>query len=311
MENIRIGILGYGNLGRAVERIVEAQNDMELVGVYSRRKLDHPLWKSVPMLYNREPIDVLVLCGGSATDLPHQTPAFASLYNIVDSFDHHQEIEHHYKRVDRAAKEGNHLALISCGWDPGLLSMIRVLFSAVFKEARVLTFWGKGISQGHSDAIRRIKGVKDARQYTVPLEPAAEVLKSFFEENHEPSATELHRRECYVVAEDGADLQRIENEIRSMPDYFAGYDTTVHFISQEKLEKNHGEFPHGGTVMCIGAEATGTFRLELSSNPDFTAAILISYVRAVYQMWKEGENGCKTVLEVPLSKLCQDIFIHM
>ncbi len=311
MEKIKIGILGYGNLGKGVEKAVSLQQDMELVGIYSRRALDHPMAKSIHMLCKGEAIDVLILCGGSATDLPEQTPEYARYYNVVDSFDHHEMIEAHYHRVDKAAKEGGRLALISCGWDPGLFSMMRALFNAVMSSPNVFTFWGKGISQGHSDAIRRIKGVKDARQYTVPLESAMKAVMSNAIGADKLAPTDMHRRECFVVAEEGADLQRIEREIKEMLDYFAGYDTAVHFISQEKLMAEHGEFPHGGTVIGANDGVIGSFKLELSSNPDFTAGILVASARAVHSMWKEGQTGCRTILQVPLEKLCADMFMHM
>lgn len=311
MEKIRIGILGYGNLGKAVEKAVKRQPDMELTGIYSRRNLEHPLMKSIHMLKSGEPLDVLILCTGSATDLPEQTPAFAQKYHVVDSFDHHQQIPLHYSKVDTAAKAGGKLALVSCGWDPGLFSMMRALFSAVMPKARVYTFWGKGISQGHSDAIRRIHGVKDARQYTVPRQSVIEAVNSYSIGTDILAPTEMHRRECYVVAEEGADLQRIEAEIKSMPDYFAGYETTVHFISQEKLDEEHQGFPHGGTVIGNGEEAGGAFSLALSSNPDFTAGVLTAYARAVFREAQKGGTGCRTVMEMPLSLLCEDIFIHI
>lgn len=311
MEKLKIGILGYGNLGKAVEKKVKRQPDMELAGIYSRRNLDHPLAKNLDMLYKGESIDVLILCGGSATDLPVQTPEFAKLYSLVDSFDHHELIPEQYRKVDAAAREGGHLALIACGWDPGLFSMMRALFTAVLTQPRVHTFWGRGISQGHSDAIRRLQGVKDARQYTVPLESVMEEVNANTVGSRELTPAGMHRRECYVVLEAGADPVQIEKEIKEMPDYFAGYDTAVHYISQEKLDQEHSGFPHGGVVMGSGEGAAGTFKLNLSSNPDFTAGILTAYARAVYSMWKEGQTGCRTVLEIPLSKLCTDMFMHM
>ena len=311
MEMIKIGILGYGNLGKGVEKAVCKQPDMELKGIYSRRTLVHPLYKNIDTLAKEEDLDVLILCGGSATDLPSQTPVYAKQYNVVDSFDHHQKIAAHYQQVDAAARNGDRLALISCGWDPGLFSIIRTLFKTVLPESQVYTFWGKGISQGHSDAVRRIKGVKDARQYTIPLEYAMEKVRSGFANPEEMTAAKMHRRACYVVAEPGADLTRIEREIKSMPDYFAGYDTEVHFISQEKLEKEHGGFPHGGRVLGIGSGVSGEFQLDIFSNPEFTAGILVAYARAVCQMWKAGERGCRTVLEIPFSRLCSDMFMHM
>lgn len=309
MEKIKIGILGYGNLGKGVEKAVKRQEDMKLMGIYSRRQLEHPLAKGVDRLGNGEDLDVLIICGGSATDLPEQTPEFAKQYHVVDSFDHHQEIKAHYHRVNQAARSGGKLALISCGWDPGLFSMIRALFSAVLPDGEVFTFWGKGISQGHSDAIRRIKGVKDARQYTVPMESAVIAAKNGTLGTM--SATAMHKRECYVVAEEGADLCRIEREIKNMPDYFAGYETSVHFISQETLEQEHQGFPHGGMVLASNGASVASFRLELESNPKFTASVLTAYARAVYKMAKEGGIGCRTVLEIPIGMLCEDMFIHI
>ena len=311
MEKIKIGILGYGNLGKAVEKAVNVQQDTELAGIYSRRTLDHPLVKPVEMLEERADIDVLILCTGSAMDLPEQTPKYARLYNVVDSFDHHQKIRRHYSTVDQAAREGGKLALISCGWDPGLFSMMRLLFSVVLPGVTTATFWGKGISQGHSDAIRCIRGVKDARQYTVPLESAIEKVRAGITNPKEMMAVNMHRRQCYVVAEAEADLLRIEDEIKSMPDYFEGYETTVEFISQEKLEEEHSGLPHGGTVLGVGKGTTASFQLDLSSNPDFTADILTAYARAVHHLAKEGETGCRIMPEIPFSKLCPDMFIHM
>ncbi|MBR4020192.1 MAG: diaminopimelate dehydrogenase [Firmicutes bacterium] len=311
MEKIKIGILGFGNLGMAVGKAVSRQPDMELTGIYSRRKLDHLLVKSVDVLSKGEDIDVLILCGGSATDLPKQTPQFASLYNVIDSFDHHQQIPQHYAAVDQAAREGGRLALISCGWDPGLFSMMREMFSALLPDSNVFTFWGRGISQGHSDAIRRIKGVKDARQYTVPLEYAVEAVKAGLAEAEDMKPEKMHRRECFVVAEEGADKNRITYEIENMPDYFAGYETTVHYISQENMDAEHRGFPHGGTVAGAGESAKCTFKLELESNPEFTAWVLIAYARAVYKMAQKGETGCRTVLEIPVSLLCEKMFMHV
>ena len=308
MENIKIGIVGYGNLGKGVELVVHGRNDMELVGVFTRRNPEticphFAETKVFPTSGLDEPqdIDVLILCGGSAVDLPWQTPKYAARYNVVDSFDHHEEIPEHFRRVDAAARAGGKLALISCGWDPGIFSLMRGLFGEVFPKGNTYTFWGKGISQGHSDAIRRIKGVKDARQYTIPLTSAMEEVMT----NPDVALTtkEMHRRECFVVAEEGADLQRIEKEIKTIPDYFAGYETTVHFISQEILEKEHGEFPHGGTVMRAGEMAKMSYQLELKSNPNFTAGVLVAYARAVYKMACDGDVGCRTVLDVPMGEL--------
>ena len=315
MEKIKVGILGYGNLGKAAEKAVKKQKDMELTGIYSRRELEHPLAGHIDMLRRGEDIDVLLLCSGSAADLPMQTPEFARLYHVVDSFDHHQLIEEHYRKVDAAARECGKLALISCGWDPGLFSMMRLLFAAVLPAPQVFTFWGKGISQGHSDAIRRIKGVKDARQYTVPLESSIEAVRSQAAKAVGFGPADMHRRECYVAVEEGADLSRIEREIKSMPDYFAGYETIVHFISQEKLETEHRGFSHGGIVLGVGdmtaPAVTASFQLDLASNPDFTAGVLAAYARAIYKMKEAGETGCRTVMEIPLGMLCEDMFMHI
>lgn len=320
MKKIKIGILGYGNLGKGVELAVSRQEDMNLTGVYTRRNprdietiFSTTKVFSVNALRQKQDIDVLILCTGSATDLPVQTPEYAKMYHVVDSFDHHEQIPAHFKAVDEAAKAGAKLALISCGWDPGLFSLMRSLFAAIFPKENLYTFWGKGISQGHSDAIRRIKGVKDARQYTIPKESILKAVK--VGASPSPSAIEMHQRECYVVPEEGADLDCIAREIKSMPDYFQGYDTNIYFISQEILQAEHCGFPHGGTVMLTGH--TGQlqnelekviFQLELDSNPNFTAHVLVAYARAVYHMAEKAEVGCRTVLDIPVSALCQSMF---
>ena len=309
---IRIGIFGYGNLGRGIESAIRQNPDMTLAAVFTRR--DPSTLKinteGVPVLHVDDApsmvgkIDVMVLCGGSATDLPNQTPAIASLFNCVDSFDTHAKIPQHFEAVDTAAKENGHLAMISVGWDPGLFSLMRAYTGAVLPSGKDYTFWGKGVSQGHSDAIRRIDGVIDARQYTVPVDEALSAVRS-------GSAPELttrqkHTRECFVVAEDGADKARIENEIKTMPNYFADYDTTVNFISLEELRANHSGIPHGGFVIRSGKtgfdESSNNiieFSLKLDSNPEFTSSVIVAYARAIYRLSAEGICGAKTVLDIP------------
>ncbi len=307
---IRIGILGYGNLGRGVELAVGHCPDMELAGVFTRRdpagvKIAtegvgvYSLDRAEAMA---DEIDVMILCGGSATDLPQQTPRFARLFNVVDSFDTHANIPQHFAQVDAAAKAGGKVAAISVGWDPGMFSLNRLLAQSILPQGQSYTFWGKGVSQGHSDAIRRIDGVKDARQYTIPVLQALEAVRA-------GSAPELttrqkHTRECFVVAEEGADLARIEREIVTMPNYFSDYDTTVHFISQEELERDHSGIPHGGFVIHTGKTGGENnhvieYSLKLDSNPEFTASVLVAYARAVCRMNREGQSGCKTVFDVP------------
>ena len=308
---MRIAIYGYGNLGRGVESAIRQNADMELVAVFTRRE---PASVKVATegvkVYNiadaeahKDEIDVLVLCGGSATDLPEQTPAMAKLFNVIDSFDTHARIPEHFANVDKVAKENGHIALISCGWDPGMFSLNRLYANAVLPQGKDYTFWGKGVSQGHSDAIRRIEGVQDAKQYTIPVESALEAVRSG--ENPELTTRQKHIRECYVVAKEGADKAKIEAEIKNMPNYFADYDTTVHFISQEELDRNHSGIPHGGFVIRSGKTGWDNeynniieYSLKLDSNPAFTSAVLVSYARAVYRMKKEGATGCKTVFDV-------------
>ena len=309
---IRIGIMGYGNLGRGVEYAVAQNPDMQLAAVFTRRDPAsiRTLTPDVPVLAAdkaaemQDKIDVMILCGGSATDLPKQTPALARLFNVVDSFDTHACIPEHFAAVDAAAKEGGTLALISAGWDPGLFSLNRVYASAVLPQGETYTFWGKGVSQGHSDAIRRIEGVQDARQYTVPVESALEAVRS----GAQPVLTtrQKHTRECFVVAKPGADTARIEKEIKEMPNYFADYDTTVHFISEEELLRDHAGLPHGGMVIRTGKTGKDCgnthvieYKLTLDSNPEFTSSILVAYARAVWRMHEAGQQGCKTVLDVP------------
>lgn len=309
---IRIGILGYGNLGKGVESAIRQNPDMELVAVFTRRdpqslqvRTEGVRVFSADALENmQDEIDVLILCGGSATDLPVQTPKYAALYNVVDSFDTHARIPEHFDDVDRAARQGGKIGIISCGWDPGMFSLNRLYANCILPEGKDYTFWGKGVSQGHSDAIRRVKGVKDARQYTIPVPSALEAVRRG--ENPELTTRQKHTRECFVVAEEGADKARIENEIKTMPNYFADYDTTVHFISQEELQRDHSGIPHGGFVIrCgkTGRDGENThiieYSLKLDSNPEFTASILAAYARAAYRMNREGQSGGKTVFDVP------------
>ncbi len=308
---IRIGIFGYGNLGRGIECAVKQNPDMELCAVFTRRPPETVsiLTEGVPVYHADEAaahtneIDVMILCGGSATDLPVQTPALAKLYNVVDSFDTHAKIPEHFANVDAAAKEGGNVALISVGWDPGMFSLNRAYASAVLPQGADYTFWGKGVSQGHSDAIRRIDGVLDAKQYTIPVDEALEAVRSG--SNPELTTRQKHTRECFVVAKEGADLARIENEIKTMPNYFADYDTTVHFISMDELKRDHSGIPHGGFVIRSGktgwnSEKTAIieYSLKLDSNPEFTASVITAYARAAYRMSKKGECGCKTVFDV-------------
>ena len=309
---MRIGILGYGNLGRGVECAVKQNPDMELVAVFTRRNPEtvQILTPGVPVLSINEAekmqaqIDVLILCGGSATDLPVQTPAFAKYFNVVDSFDTHAKIPEHFAAVDTAAKAAGKVGIISVGWDPGMFSLNRMYANAILPDGCDYTFWGKGVSQGHSDAVRRIAGVKNARQYTIPVPEALEAVRNG--QNPVLSTRQKHTRECFVVAEEGADLARIENEIKTMPNYFSDYDTTVHFISEEEMKQNHSGIPHGGMVIRSGK--TGTqgenqhiieYSLKLDSNPEFTASVIVAYARAAFRMNQEGQTGCKTVFDVP------------
>lgn len=309
--SIRIGILGYGNLGRGVECAIRQNPDMELAAVFTRRNPSEVsiLTPGAAVCSYSEAkewkgkIDVLILCGGSATDLPEQTPEFARIFNVVDSFDTHARIPEHFAGVDQAAKEAGTVGIISVGWDPGMFSLNRMYANAILPEGKDYTFWGKGVSQGHSDAIRRISGVKNAKQYTIPVEAALESVRSG--EHPELTTRQKHTRECFVVLEEGADPAKIEEEIRTMPNYFADYDTTVHFISEEELQKNHGGIPHGGFVIHSGRtgweqEHTHVieYSLKLDSNPEFTASVLTAYARAAWRLSSEGAVGCKTVLDV-------------
>ncbi len=308
---IRIGIMGYGNLGRGIEAAVRQNPDTELVAVFSRRdpssvvtKTGVPVYSADDILEFKDEIDVLVLCGGSATDLPVQTPLYAENFTVVDSFDTHAKIPEHFENVDAAAKKNGNIAVISCGWDPGMFSLNRLYASAVLPDGKDYTFWGKGVSQGHSDAIRRIDGVVDAKQYTIPIEEALEAVRSG--KNPELSVREKHLRECFVVAEEGADKARIEEEIKTMPNYFADYDTIVHFISAEELRRNHSGIPHGGFVIRSGKTGLNCennhiieYSLKLDSNPEFTSSVIVAYARAAYRMKIEGMSGCKTVFDIP------------
>lgn len=308
---MRVGILGYGNLGRGVESAIRQNPDMELVAVFTRRNPeDLKIQTETAVVLNvseienwQDKIDVLILCGGSATDLPVQTPKYAKMFNVIDSFDTHAKIPEHFENVDKAAKEGGKVAVISVGWDPGLFSLNRMYANAILPDGNDYTFWGRGVSQGHSDAIRRIDGVKDAKQYTVPIEKALQSVKNG--ENPVLTTREKHTRECYVVLEDGADAKKVEQEIVTMPNYFADYDTTVHFITEEELKKNHSGIPHGGFVLRSGVTGFNKdekhlieYSLKLDSNPGFTSCVLIAYARAAYKLAKEGYCGCKTVFDI-------------
>jgi len=312
----RIGILGYGNLGRGIECAVRETSDMELVAVFTRRDPSTvtirtenvPVVSVSDILDWKDQIDVLVLCGGSATDLPVQTPEYAKYFNVIDSFDTHANIPQHFAAVDASAKEGGHTAMISVGWDPGMFSLIRAYSSAVLPNGKDYTFWGKGVSQGHSDAIRRIEGVADAKQYTIPVDAALDAVRSG--KNPELTTREKHTRECFVVAKEGADLARIENEIKTMPNYFADYDTTVHFISAEELKRDHSGIPHGGFVIRSGKTGENLehnhiieYSLKLDSNPEFTASVIVACARAAVRMNGEGAKGCKTMFDIPPSYL--------
>ncbi len=310
--SIRIGILGYGNLGRGVECAIKHNPDLELKAVFTRRdpasvkiltetaKVYH-VEEAVKM---KDEIDVMILCGGSATDLPEQTPEYAKYFNVVDSFDTHARIPEHFEAVDKAAKESGKTALISAGWDPGMFSLNRLYANAIMPAGKDYTFWGKGVSQGHSDAVRRIEGVIDARQYTIPVEKALEAVRNG--ENPELTTREKHTREVFVVAAEGADKAKIENEIKTMPNYFDEYDTTVHFITEEEMKRDHAGLPHGGFVIRTGKTGWNDehnhvieYSLKLDSNPEFTSSVIAAYARAVYRMNQEGQTGCKTVFDIP------------
>ena len=309
--SIRIGIMGYGNLGRGIECAVRQNPDMELAAVFTRRdpKTVSVLTEDVAVCSVSEAeqwkdkIDVMILCGGSATDLPEQTPKYASMFNVVDSFDTHARIPEHFANVDAAAKESGKVGIISVGWDPGMFSLNRLYANAILPEGNDYTFWGKGVSQGHSDAIRRVEGVKDAKQYTIPVEAALDAVRNG--ENPELTTRQKHTRECFVVLEEGADAAKVEEEIKTMPNYFSDYDTTVHFISQKELDKNHSGIPHGGLVLRSGKTGWDgehshliEYSLKLDSNPEFTSSVLVAYARAAYRLHKEGQGGGKTVFDI-------------
>lgn len=316
--SIKIGILGYGNLGRGVECAVKQNNDMELKAVFTRRNPNEvsiltesaKVYHIDDILMHKDEIDVLIICGGSATDLPVQTPEYAKYFNVIDSFDTHAKIPEHFANVDKSAQESGKIGIISVGWDPGMFSLNRVYANAILADGKDYTFWGKGVSQGHSDAIRRIEGVKDARQYTIPVSEALEQVRNG--KTPELTIRQKHTRECFVVADEGADFARIEKEIKEMPNYFADYDVTVHFISQEELNKNHSGIPHGGFVIRSGKTGWNgenkhiiEYSLKLDSNPEFTSCVLVAYARAAYRMNKEGQKGCKTVFDVAPAYLCR------
>ncbi|MDO4266948.1 MAG: diaminopimelate dehydrogenase [Eubacteriales bacterium] len=309
--SIRVGILGYGNLGRGVESAIRQNPDMELAAVFTRRNPESVKVRTAgvkvlsadELEHMQGDIDVLVLCGGSATDLPVQTPKYASMYNVVDSFDTHARIPEHFAAVDEAAKQGQKTAVISCGWDPGMFSLNRLYSNCILPEGQDYTFWGRGVSQGHSDAVRRIDGVKDCRQYTVPVPEALEAVRRG--ENPVLTTRQKHTRECFVVAEEGADLARIEHEIKTMPNYFADYDTTVHFITEEEMKRDHSGLPHGGCVIRTGVTGMDgehkhviEYSLKLDSNPEFTGSVIAACARAAFRMNREGANGAKTLFDI-------------
>lgn len=324
---MRIAIYGYGNLGRGVECATKYHDDAELVAIFTRRApesvktvLGVPVYSAECVLEFKDKIDVLILCGGSATDLPEMTPELAKHFNVIDSYDTHATIPKHFDVVDKAASESGHVALISAGWDPGLFSIARVYASSVLPCGKDYTFWGRGISQGHSDAIRRIDGVLDARQYTVPVPEAISAVRAG--ESPELTTRQKHLRECYVVLAEGADAERVEREIKNMPNYFADYDTTVNFITLDELRKNHSGMPHGGSVIRNGKTGfdgenkhTVEFSLNLDSNPEFTASVLVAYARAVFRLAKKGDVGCKTVLDIAPAELSlmtrEELYAHM
>ena len=325
--SIRIGILGYGNLGRGVECAIKHNPDLELVAVFTRRAPETvKILTETAAAYSvndaekmKDKIDVLIICGGSATDLPKQTPEYAKMFNVIDSFDTHARIPEHFDSVDAAAKESGHIGIISVGWDPGMFSLNRLYANAILTNGKDYTFWGKGVSQGHSDAVRRIKGVKDAKQYTIPVEAALEAVRNG--ENPDLTTRQKHTRECFVVAEEGGGdggvarelihYPQIENDIKTMPNYFSDYDTTVHFISEEELKRDHSGIPHGGFVIRSGKTGWNDennhvieYSLKLDSNPEFTSSVLVAYARAAYRMNKEGQSGAKTVFDVAPAYLC-------
>lgn len=307
---MKIAIYGYGNLGKGVECAVNDAPDAELFGVFTRRAPESvttvsgvKVFPADDILKYKNDIDVVIICGGSATDLPAMTPRLAEHFNVIDSFDTHAKIPEHFANVDKASKQSKHTALISSGWDPGMFSVNRLYASAILPNGKDYTFWGKGVSQGHSDAIRRIEGVKDAKQYTVPIDAALEAVRSG--KNPDLTTRQKHLRECFVVAQDGADKERIENEIKTMPNYFADYDTIVHFITEEELKRDHSGIPHGGFVIRTGSTGFNgenkhviEYSLKLDSNPEFTANVLVAYARAVNRLYCRGDYGCKTVFDI-------------
>lgn len=326
--SIRIGIYGYGNLGRGVEAAIRQNKDTELAAVFTRRNPENltiatqgvPVVSASCVEEYKDKIDVMIICGGSATDLPEQTPKLAKLFNVIDSFDTHANIPVHFANVDKAAKESGNIGIISVGWDPGMFSLNRLYANAILPNGQDYTFWGKGVSQGHSDAVRRIDGVADARQYTVPVENALTAVRSG--ENPRLTTRQKHTRVCYVVAKDGADKKVIEEQIKTMPNYFADYDTTVNFITKEEMERDHSGLPHGGLVIRSGKTGLNEehnhiieYSLKLDSNPEFTASVLVAYARAAYRFNSEGVAGCKTVFDVPPAYLTamsnEDIISHL
>ena len=326
--SIRISIYGYGNLGKGVEAAVRQNKDTELVAVFSRRNPESVkiATEGVPVVAAdsiedyKDKIDVLIICGGSATDLPVQTPALAKIFNVIDSFDTHANIPVHFANVDAAAKEGGNVGVISVGWDPGMFSLNRLYANAILTDGVDYTFWGKGVSQGHSDAVRRIDGVADARQYTVPVPEALESVRNG--ENPELTTRQKHTRVCYVVAEEGADKTLIEEKIKTMPNYFSDYDTTVNFITAEEMARDHSGLPHGGLVIRSGKTGLNgehnhiiEYSLKLDSNPEFTASVLLAYARAAYRLSQEGASGCKTVFDIPPAYLTslshEEIISHL
>lgn len=309
---IRVGIMGYGNLGRGIECAISQNSDTTLAAVFTRRNPETvkiqtegvPVYHADEAIAHKDEIDVMILCGGSATDLPKQTPEFVKYFNVVDSFDTHARIPEHFEAVDNEAKKSGNVGIISVGWDPGMFSLMRLYGNAILVDGKDYTFWGKGVSQGHSDAIRRVNGVKDGKQYTVPVDAALEAVRSG--SNPELTTREKHTRVCYVVLEEGADLAQIENDIKTMPNYFADYDTTVHFITEEELKRDHSGIPHGGFVIRSGKTGMNgenkhiiEYSLKLDSNPEFTTSVLLAYARAAVRLSKEGASGAKTVFDIP------------
>lgn len=308
---MRIGIVGYGNLGRGVECAISQNQDMELVGIFTRRQPESlhtqtqtPVYSMNEIYDMKDQMDVLILCGGSASDLPQQTVELAEHFHVVDSFDTHAKIPEHFSKVNTASVASRHISIISVGWDPGLFSLNRLYGQAILPKGSDYTFWGKGVSQGHSDAIRRIEGVQDARQYTIPVEEAMERVRQG--ENPVLTTRQKHTRECFVVAQEGADLKRIEHDIVTMPNYFADYDTTVHFITQQELDLHHKGIPHGGVVLRSGTTGINhehrhviEYKLTLDSNPEFTSSVLVAFARAAYRMAQQGQYGCKTIFDIP------------